>query len=45
MLYNGDMSLYMITIVSQHHSTGVKISLISVLRYIHITGDIDITGK
>ena len=44
-LYNGDIVTYMISIVSQHYFTGMKISLISVLRYMHITGDVDITGK
>ena len=31
--------------LSQHQSTGVKISVISVLLYMHTTGDIDITGN
>ena len=47
MLYND----YIVTLcdqyLSQHQSTGVKITLISVLRYIYTytTGDIDITGN
>ena len=45
MLYND----YIVTLcdqyLSQHQSTGVKISVISVLRYIYTTGDIDITGN
>ena len=44
-LHNGDMVTYLISIVSRHYSTGMKISVISVLRYMHITGDVDITGK
>ena len=43
-VYNSDIVTFVISIVSQHHSTGKKISLISVLRYIHINEDIDITG-
>ena len=39
------LSLYVISIRSHHYFTGMKISLISVLRYTHLAGGIDITGK
>ena len=39
------LSIYLISIMSQHLFADIMVTLISVLRYIHVIGDIDITGR